>query len=153
MVPPGSCILVPGVWVDADDDLHIDVGRLLLAAGYPDTGSNRALVISVAVEMFARQYPAVVPLPSRNTTTVGVTDRGRRVTTRWTMRWCAHCRVYWTRHVSRRSWCPKCATLLEARAVPRPEPVRPIYIRPGVVPDFDDADPAQADAPPIRTPT
>ena len=48
------------------------------------------------------------------------------------LRYCPTCLVWWWRRGHVRSWCPKCATLLEDR----PLPPAPEVIRPNVRPEW-----------------
>ena len=47
----------PGVWLDTDDQLHIDPSPILRHIGWPDTEENRNAVIEEAKEIFRKAMP------------------------------------------------------------------------------------------------
>jgi len=51
--------LAPGVYVDADQALHLVVSELLTAHGFADTPENRETLVKAAQEMLAAQGTAV----------------------------------------------------------------------------------------------
>jgi len=53
MTHPPMTRLQPGVYADADGNLHIDATELLIAAGVADTPANHALVLEAARIVFA----------------------------------------------------------------------------------------------------
>lgn len=47
----------PGVWLDKDDQLHIDPSPILRELGLPDTIENQEIVIEQAKALFRSQLP------------------------------------------------------------------------------------------------
>lgn len=46
-------LLGPGVWVDADDQLHLDLTAMCEAAGFEPTEENKATLIEAARKVYA----------------------------------------------------------------------------------------------------
>jgi hypothetical protein len=51
--------IVPGVWADADGNLHFSVPELLAIFGWPDDDDHRALLEQTIREVVAKQFPGV----------------------------------------------------------------------------------------------
>lgn len=49
--------LAPGMWVDQNDVLHVDVPAMLRYLRLPLTEANQSMAVSVAREIFAKLYP------------------------------------------------------------------------------------------------
>lgn len=47
----------PGAYIDDDGGLHLDLGEMLRAGGWPDTVENRATLERACRELFARELP------------------------------------------------------------------------------------------------
>jgi len=47
--------IAPGVYVDADQAMHLDTARLCEAHGYPPTQANQDAIARAARELFARE--------------------------------------------------------------------------------------------------
>ena len=47
----------PGVWLDTEDQLHIDPSPILRHLGWPDTEENREVVIEEAKNIFRKAMP------------------------------------------------------------------------------------------------
>jgi hypothetical protein len=52
--------LAPGVYLDADQMIHIDIPGLLAHCGLEDTPRHRQLATEAALATFARAFPALV---------------------------------------------------------------------------------------------
>jgi hypothetical protein len=48
-----------GLYEDDDGALHLSIPELLAACGAQDTAENRALMVEVAREVVAQQFPGV----------------------------------------------------------------------------------------------
>lgn len=46
-------VLAPGVWVDADEGLHLDLPAMCEAAGFEPTEENKATLIEAARKVYA----------------------------------------------------------------------------------------------------
>lgn len=51
--------IAPGIYIDNDNELHLDVPQLLQAHGFADTEANRNAVIRAAVNIFDGVIPSV----------------------------------------------------------------------------------------------
>lgn len=52
--------IAPGVYIDNDNELHLDVPQLLAAHGYEDNEANRQAVIRAAINVFDGVLPVTV---------------------------------------------------------------------------------------------
>ena len=52
----------PGVWLDTEDQLHIDPSPILRHLGYPDTLENQEAVIEETKNLFRKAMPESIIL-------------------------------------------------------------------------------------------
>jgi hypothetical protein len=52
LMPPNLRRIAPGVYDDADGGMHLVLGEMLTANGYPDTPENRQQLIDAVAEAF-----------------------------------------------------------------------------------------------------
>jgi hypothetical protein len=63
--------IAPGIYIDDDQEMHIDVPELLAAHGFPDTPANRQAVVRAAVKVFqdagtrVEVTPHALPFPQQ----------------------------------------------------------------------------------------
>jgi hypothetical protein len=50
-------IIAPGIWEDADENMHISIPDLLQAFDLEDTPTNRALAEQLIRDELAKQFP------------------------------------------------------------------------------------------------
>lgn len=55
----GSRRVAPGIWLDANGDVHFSVPELLALVDLADTPENREAVVEMAIETFRAQNPTV----------------------------------------------------------------------------------------------
>lgn len=53
----GSRRVAPGIWLDANGDVHFSVPELLAFVDLEDTPENREAVVEMAIETFRAQNP------------------------------------------------------------------------------------------------